>query len=183
MKFLTAIFGTGAYFYAAPILFQYGYNSYFDIPLNFIEASIRDNVIFFFDISRIIGMVADQLTFWIWFVLIILTLIVWFLLAFRVIHGTLLLIILLTLTGATLYGFYNFGEKIASVTTEFRVLPEGCVAGEENITYIIPSFYGTTALIVPIYTDSYKLTGSFMARESSTLNCDIQKKTIGPVLK
>lgn len=183
MKFLTAFFGTGVYFYAAPILFQYGYNSYFEIPINFIEPSIRDNIIFFFDLSRIATMVADNLSFWIWVALVIVTLVVWFLLAFQIVRGVLLVMILFGLTGASLFGFYNFGSKIASATTEFRVLPEGCIASGENITHIIPSFYGTTALIVPIYTDSYKLTGSFMARESSSLDCDIQKMTIGPVLK
>lgn len=183
MKFLTAIFGTGVYFYAVPILFQYGYNSYFDIPINFIEPSIRDNVIFFFDLSRVVGMVADNLSFWIWVVFVILTLIIWFLLAFQIIRGVLLVTILFALTGASLFGFYNFGSKIASVTTEFRVLPEGCLTFQENTTYIIPAFYGTTALIVPIHTDTNKLTGSFIPRESSTLECDLQKKIIGPIVK
>ena len=183
MKFLTAIFGTGVYFYAAPILFQYGHNSYFDIPINFIEPSIRDNIIFFFDLSRIVGMVADNLSFWIWVGIVILTLITWFLLAFQIVRGVLLVAILLALTGASLFGFYNFGSTIASATTEFRVLPEGCLTLQENTTYIIPAFYGTTALIVPVNTENNKLMGSFIPREASTLECDIQKMTIGHIVK
>lgn len=182
-KLLVAIFGTGAYFYAGPILFQYGYNSYFGIPANFIEPSIRDNIVFFFDLSRIAGMVAGQLSFWIWVVLIALTLIVWFVLAFQILHRTLLSIILAVLTGFSLFGFYNFGSKIAGLSTEFRVLPEGCLPIEKNITYIVPAFYQTTALVVSIQTDAKKLTGSFFPRESYDLKCDIQKKAIGPILQ
>ncbi len=183
MKFLTAIFGTGIYFYAAPILFQYGHNSYFGIPASFIEPSIRDNIIFFFDLTRIAGQVAQGLSFWIWVILVFLTLIVWFLISFQIIRGVLLTICLFILTGLSLFGFYNFGNKIAEVKTEFQFIPQECLGGQESITYLIPAFYQTTALIVPIDTDSKKMTGSFFPRESSNLGCEIQKGAIGPVLR
>lgn len=183
MNFLTAIFGTGIYFYAAPILFQYGHNSYFGIPPSFIEPSIRDNVIFFFDLTRIAGQVAQGLSFWIWMGLILLTLIVWFLISFHLIRGLFLTVLLVLLTGFSLFGFYNFGNKIAEVKTEFQFLPEGCIGMQENITYLVPAFYQTTALIVPISTNSKKMTGSFFPRESSDLGCEIQKGVIGQVSK
>jgi len=183
MKFLTAIFGTGAYFYAAPILFQYGHNSYFGIPPSFIEPSIRDNIIFFFDFSRITGQIAQGLSFWIWVSLVFLTLIIWFLISFQIVRGFFLTMCLLILTGFSLFGFYNLGNKIAEVKTEFQFIPEGCLDQKENITYVVPAFYQTTALIIPIYTDSNMMTGSFFPRESSELNCDIQKGSIGPILK
>ncbi|MCF7864948.1 MAG: hypothetical protein K9M11_00380 [Candidatus Pacebacteria bacterium] len=183
MKFLTAIFGTGIYFYAAPILFQYGHNSYFGIPPSFIEPSIRDNIIFFFDLTRIVGQVAQGLSFWIGVGLVFLTLIVWFLISFQVVRGLLLTICLVFLTGFSLLGFYNFGNKIAEMKTEFQIIPEGCLSNQENVTYLVPAFYQTTALIVPFDTDSKKLKGSFFPRESSELGCEIQKTTIGPVLR
>lgn len=183
MKFLTAIFGTGIYFYAAPILFQYGHNSYYGIPPSFIEPSIRDNIIFFFDLTRIAGQVAQNLSFWIWVGLVILTLIMWFLISFQMVRGFILTICLISLTGFSLFGFYNFGNKIAEMKTEFQFIPEGCLGDEENITYLVPAFYQTTALIVPVDTDSKKMTGSFFPRESSDLGCEIQKGAMGPVLK
>lgn len=183
MKFLTAIFGTGVYFYAAPILFQYGHNSYFGIPPSFIEPSIRDNIIFFFDLTRIAGQVAQGLSFWIWVGLVFLTLVVWFLISFQVIRGLFLTVSLLVLIGLSLFGFYNFGNKIAEVKTEFQFIPQGCLGDQENITHLVPAFYQTTALIVPINKDSKKMTGSFFPRESSDLDCEIQKGVIGPVLK
>jgi hypothetical protein len=182
MKLLQALIGTGVYFYAAPILFQYGYNSYFGIPGSFIEPSIRDNIIFFFDLTRVMSQVARNLSFWIWIVFIVTALIIWFLISFKVIRGKILTGILIVLTGLSLLGFFNFGNKLAETVTEFRVLSEGCLPKEENITYIIPSFYKSTALIVSIYTDTKKLTGKFFPRETTVLNCDIQMDTvIGPI--
>ncbi len=183
MKFLAAIFGTGVYFYAVPILLQYGYNSYFGIPANFIEPSIRDNIIFFFSLFQLAQNVAGVLPLWIWIVLGVLALIIWFLVAFRVISGVIISLMLIALTGLSLFGFHNFGEALAKSAVEFPVLPTGCLPAEKNITYIIPAYYQTTALIVPIYTDTNKLTGGFLPRESSELNCEIQKKQIGQILK
>lgn len=182
-KLLVAIFGTGVYFYAGPILFQYGHTSYFGIPTNLIEPSIRDNIVFFFDLTRIMGMVAGHLSFWVWVILVIFTLVIWSLLAFQVVHRTLLSVILVALTVSSLFGFYSFGNKIAGLRTDFKVLPEGCLSAEKGITHIIPAFYQTTALIVAIHSDTKKLTGSFLPKESSELGCDIQKKTIGPILQ
>jgi hypothetical protein len=183
MNLLKAFLGTGVYFYAAPILFQYGYNSYFNIPLNFIEPSIRDNIIFFFDLSRIVGMTMGSISFWVWVLLIISTLVIWFLVSFQIIRGYILTAILIILTCASLYGFYNFGNKIGEITTEFRVLSDNCLQQQENITYIIPTFYQTTALIVPIYNNTNKLTGGFISKQISELGCEIKKVTIGKVYK
>ncbi len=183
MKLLVAIFGTGAYFYAAPILFQYGHNSYFGIPANFIEPSIRDNIIFFFDLFRIAGQVAQGLSFWIWIGLIILTLVIWFLISFQIIRGVLLTAGLFLITGLSLFGFFNFGGKLAEVKVEFQFIPDGCLNQQENVTYVVPAFYQTTALIIPVYSDTKKMTGSFFTRESSELDCDIQKGNIGPIVK
>lgn len=183
MKFLTAIFGTGAYFYAAPILFQYGHNSFFGIPASFIEPSIRDNIIFFFDLSRIAGQVAQDLSFWIWIGLVFLTLIIWFLISFQIIRGVFLIMCLLILTGLSLFGFYNLGNKIAEAKVEFQFIPDGCLGQQENVTYVVPAFYQTTALIVPVYSDTKKMIGSFLPRESAEIDCDIQKGNIGPITK
>lgn len=182
MKLLTVIFGTGVYFYAVPILLQYGYNSYFGIPGNFIEPSIRGNFIFFFSLFQLAQSIVGTFSFWTWIMLGILVPVIWFLVAFRILSGVIISGVLILLTGLSLFGFHNFGQALAKSATEFQTLPVGCLLEQEkNVTYIIPAYYQTTALIVPIYTDTHKLTGGFLPRESSSLNCEIKKQPIGQI--
>lgn len=187
MKLLKVVFGTGFYFYATTILTQYSYNLYFGIPASFIEFSIKDVVIFFFDLSKLVkGViinVAGSLSFWALAGLIIISLFIWFLLILDLIPKSVTLMFIVILTGLSFFGFYKFGDSIAKLTTEFRVIPIGCISSEKNITYIVPSFFGTTAIITPIYTDSKKLTGNFLTKETSSLNCEIKKETIGQIQK
>lgn len=184
MKLLTAIFGTGAYFYALPILFQHGYNSYFGIPANFIEVSIRDNIIFLFSLMQIAGGVAKLMSFWVWLILAIVVAVIWFMWVLKILSGKFISFVLILLTAISLFGFYNFGGALAKLTTEFYIIPNGCLqAKEENITYIVPSFFGKSAVIIPIHKDTNKLTGGFLIKESSDLNCEIQKSTVGKVTR
>jgi hypothetical protein len=187
MKLFKVIFGTGFYFYATTILTQYSYNSYFGIPTSYIEFSIKDVVIFFFDLLNIaktvIVNVAGNLSFWALAGLIIVSIFIGFLLIFDLIPKSVNPIFIIIFTAVSFFGFYNFGNNIAKLTTEFRVIPAECISSEKNITYIIPSFTGTTAIITPIYTDSKKLTGSFLTKESSSLNCEITKETVGQIQK
>jgi len=175
--------GSGIYFYAITILTQYGYNSYFNIPINFIEPSIRDNIIFSFSLSKIAIGVFHNLSLLILIGLIITSLILWFLIFVGFIHkkivtlGTIAILIFLC------FGFYNLGDFIAKTNTEFNVFPKECSLSKDNITYVIPTFLQTTAVIVPMYTDTNKLTGNFLTRDTSELGCEIQKKDIGKILK
>lgn len=179
---LELIFGTGAYFYIATILTQYGYTSYFGIPYNFIEFSIKNNVIFFFDLLTIIKNVASNLSAWSWIILGIFSLIIIFLRIIEVLKGSVLTFLIILLAFFSFFGFYNFGKNVAKITTEFKVIPVSCISEEKNITYIIPSFYQTTAVITPIYTDTNTLTGSFLTKESSDLGCEIISKKTGKIL-
>lgn len=67
--------------------------------------------------------------------------------------------------------------------TEFQFIPEGCLGDQENITYLVPAFYQTTVLIVPIYSDTNTLTGKFLTKETNELNCEIEKRNVGQVIK
>ncbi len=175
--------GSGVYFYAITILTQYGYNSYFNIPTNFIESSIRDNIIFSFSLSQIIIAVADNLSILVWISLIISSLFLWFIIIFDIFHKNIITLGIIAIMITSCFGFYNLGNFMATTNTEFNVLSQECSLSKENITYIIPTFYQTTAVITPIYTDSNKLTGDFLTKNTSDLNCEIQKKYIGKVLK
>ena len=181
MKFIGAIFGTGVFFYAVTILIQYGHNSYFGIPPNMIEPSIRDNIIYFFDLFKVMGQVAGALSFWTWIGIGVIAIIIWFLAVFQMIRGALLFILLAVLTGSSLLFSYNLGTEIAKGTTNFRTVPTGCLPADEDITFIVPAFYQTTALIVSVHTDTNRLTGGFYPREASELGCELKRQEIGRI--
>ena len=182
-KFFIVIFGTGAYFWIATILFQYGHNSYFFIPPNFIEVSIRDNIIYFFTLTQIATGVAKSLTFWIWILLIMLTLIIWIFYILSNFTKKIFLVFILILVIFSLRWSYSFGNLWAETRTTYHTIPEGCLSVEDEIKYIIPFFYGTKAIIISIDEDNRNIAGSFLVREVADLDCEIKQEDIGKIIK
>lgn len=167
-----------AYLYGIAILTQYGYNSYFNIPSNLIDASITENFVFFFQMFHLASAIAGAMKWWMWLVLIVSSLIV-FLFYFshrfwRFIISAFGFFILCYF----LYGSYNFGQLLAKTGTEFYVPSEGCVSLDSETVYIIPSFYGESAILVAVDSDS-KLTGEVVLKNMSELGCGTIKKSAG----
>lgn len=180
MRLLKIFFVTGAYFYAVPVLLQYGYISYFNIPSSFIEASIRDNITVFFDFFRGILRVPFSLLI----LLVILIIISIFILGrLRMFDGWMRGITLTAITIISLFVFYNLGGKTAKQKNNFQIVNSSCINGVENLNYIIPFFSRELAVITPITVDENKLTGDFFVRDMSSLECEIQTQEIGPIIK
>lgn len=168
------------YLYGITILTQYGFNSYFNIPSNLIDASITANFVFFFQMFHLASAVAGAMKWWMWLVLIISGLIV-FLFYFshrfwRFIISAFGLFIL----GYFLYGSYSFGQLLAKTGTEFYVPAESCILLTPGVSYIIPSFHGESAILVAIGADN-KLTGEVEVKNMSELGCGTQKKNVGQI--
>ena len=180
MKNLWNIPVLSVYFYAITVLTQYGYNSYFGIPSNFIEASIKENIIYFFQLFQIASSVAGVMRWWMWIVVVLSIGVVLYLSNFKYktvasVLGTLLLVV-------ALWNSYNFGSLIAKNTTNFYILPQDCISIENGKSYIIPSFYDGKAILIPINYDK-KMAGGFSIKSVSELPCELEQKEIGKVIK
>lgn len=93
------------------------------------------------------------------------------------------LIIILLIIFSPSY-FYRLGEEIAKTKTEFPVFINECFPKKDNIIYITPAFYQTSAIVIPVSNDdSHKIIGSFFLKEPTGPDCEIQNKEIGKVLK
>lgn len=169
------------YLYAVTILTQYGFHSYFNIPSSFIESSIKENIIYFFQLFQLASGVVGLMKWWMWIVAILAILIITFFYNFSnykkiiALCGTLLL-------GLLLYGSYGFGTLIAKSTTEFYVPAEQCASLDVNNSYIIPSFYGGRVVLIPI-DKTRKMSGDILVKDISELGCTIEKKYIGTITK
>lgn len=169
------------YLYGITILTQYGFNSYFNIPPNFIEASIKENIVYFFQLFQLASGVAGLMKWWMWIVAILTILIITFFYnfsgykKFTALCGTLLL-------GYLLYGSYNFGMLLAENTIEFYVPVQNCASLEKDIVYVIPSFYQGKAILVSISNDR-KMTGRILIKDLSELGCATERKYVGIVTR
>lgn len=182
-KFLIFIFGTGIYFWGATILFQYGYNSYFFIPSNFIEVSIRENIIYFFNLSQIAGGILSSFNFWKYFSLIILLLSLWIFYIISNFTKKIFLILVFILSVFLLYGSYNFGIFWAETRIEYYVIPNECLSLDNDMKYIIPTFFETKAIVIPIDENNRNINNSILIKEIADINCEIKKENTGVVVK
>lgn len=181
MKNLWNIPVLSVYFYAVTILTQYGYNSYFGIPSNFIEASIKENIIYFFQLLQIASEVAGIMGWWMWIVIILAVCVVLYLSNHR--YQWVVSSLGAILLGVLLWGSYNFGELIAANTTNFYVLPSKCASINGDGSYIIPSFYDGKAILVSIDRDNKRTEGGFLIRNISDLLCEMKQEEIGRITK
>lgn len=171
------------YLYAVTILTQYGFNSYFNIPPNFIEASIQGNTVYFYQLFQLALAVIGLMKFWMWAVLAIGFLMIVLLHIFELRYEIFLYPILILVIGGVLFGSYNFGNFIAASTESFYVLSSDCPSAGRDGNYIIPIFYEGKAILVPIDGTTKKLQNGFIVKEMSELACKIELKEIGRITK
>ena len=170
--------------YTVTILTQYGYNSYFNIPSNFIESSIKWNIIYFFQLFQFGTEIAGLMGFWMWIVLVLLSLLFVFLFflnkIWRVVLVILTTILLFYIIGP---GSYKFGFLLAKSTSTYYVPVNQCFTQGNNNAFIIPSFYESKAILIPIDLETKKMSGGFIVREIQELQCPIDLKEIGLIKK
>jgi len=167
-----------AYLYGVTILTQYGFNSYFGIPSSYLESSITQNFVYFFQLFQLASAVAGAMKWWMWLVIILGALTILFIYASHFIWQKIISFVAILLLCLMLYGSYNFGTLLGQSTPEFYVPVAGCVSLDQNTKYIIPSFYQGKAILVSI-TESNTLAGSVLLKDLSELGCATEHKTVG----
>lgn len=169
------------YFYAATVLTQFGYISYFGIPSNFIESSLKDNIVYFYNLFQVISTVFGLMKWWTLLGLISIGVMIFFLYwghyRFKQILsfvGTFILILLLR-------GTYDFGNLLAANSTTFLTLPDDCQfeSAGTSTRYIIPTLFETNAVLVPYGVDDHKIHPGFLLRAASDIPCAIERKEVG----
>jgi hypothetical protein len=173
---------TSAYLYTATVVTQCGYNSYFNIPQSFIEASIKENIIYFFQLFRAMQGVAGLMRWWMWIILATVTIQIVFVyfdnyISQKIIHWFAYIIMVVILLWS-----YNFGIMVAANTSTFYVPSSGCISSED-VSYIIPTFYQDKAVLVRYDADTMKMNGGFLVKNTSKINCEIVAREIGRISK
>ncbi len=181
-KFLSIPIVT-AYIYILTVVTYYGFNSFFNIPYNYIEFSIKDPIVFFFDLSRLIASICSQITEWAWFGIVVTFLVLLVLFFFNKVTRWLIVAGLIALVVYLPFGFYRFGNFLASASTSFYTAPSTCIPGATEDLYIAPTLFEGKVVFVPIATSTHQLENGLLVRETSALTCQLEKKEIGKIQK
>lgn len=184
MEKLWSIPAITVYLYTVTTLTQFGYNSYFNIPPNFIEFSIKWNIIYFFQLFQLASGVIGLMGWWLWFVTLTAFLVI---VSFFSLHRILKIILAILSLALLLFvigpGSYKFGDLIAKSSIAFYVPADQCLSLNGYNTFIIPTFYETKAILIPIDLSTRKIQGSFIVKETSELQCLLEYKEIGKIIK
>lgn len=164
----------------ASVLTQLGFSSYFNIPSNFVENSVPQNIIYFFQLGLA---VFAAIKLWMWLVLGIIVVILFFLSWLDYRYKTAILVIIWILLGIALINFQNFGIFLAKNQTTFYVLSPDCSSVEKSKKYIMLGSYQDKAIIVPINKNTNKMDGTFSFMDISTSPCKISQENIGKIIK
>lgn len=183
MKKLLSLPIITVYLYILTVVALYGFNSYFNIPSNYIEFSVRNHIIFFFDLARLAVSVCEHVTMGAWlgigFALL-------FLLALCFSGKIMRWLIIIGLGFFAVYlpfGFYRFGGFMAAVSTSFYTAPSSCISGATEDLYVAPTLFESKIVFVPIDAVTHKLKNGLLVREMSAVSCQLEKKEIGKVQK
>ena len=182
MEKLWSIPAITVYLYTVTTLTQFGYNSYFNIPPNFIEFSIKWNIIYFFQLFQLASSVIGLMGWWLWIVTLAAFLGIISLFFFhkilRIVLISFSLMFLLFVIGP---GSYKFGNLIAKSSSAFFIPGDQCLPINGYNSLIIPTFYETKAILIPIDLSTRKIQGGFIVKETSELHCQIDYKEIGMI--
>lgn len=170
------------YFYAANILMQYGYISYFGIPSSFIESSVKENILYFFNLFQIIIIFIGQLKWWVALLLILPVLIIIDLCKRNSSWRNFFNILLVILFISSLWFSYKFGGKIAEVNTNYMTIDSSCIGSNTDYHYIIPDIYQGDMILVPVNKEN-TIVGGYIVKDSSSLDCLINNINIGAIKK
>jgi hypothetical protein len=166
--------------YSATVLFQFGYNSYFNVPSTVIDSSLAFNVIFSFYFLKLVGLLAFKL-WWLWIIAAIIAYAV-----FAVFNLSSWLKII-PIVGIIVFLCFcpSIGDYLAKHTEYFYIVSDNCETIDPT-KYVILNFYDDKAVLLSIEDNTEKvgakkLTGSFLIKNVSDLGCDIKLKKIGVI--
>lgn len=172
------------YFYAVTVLAQYGFNSYFSIPYDFISASLRDNIIYFHDLMVLFFAVTLNVGMW-WFWLIVVIVFAVSIFFYRMdfklpMYAAITLPCLVLLFFAKDFGAYN-----ASVKSDYYMLESNCPTLDPSKDYIVPVLTDGRAVLIPtvIVGGQRTMTGKIIVREDAQLPCPYGPANSGTVAK
>ncbi len=182
-KFLGVFTILGIYISGITILIQSGYNAYFGIPSAFIESSLKENVLYFFQLFNLWKSVVVLITWWMWVIFIVAVLVIIFFYFSHYIIRKMIIFAGLALAILLLLASYNFGGSWAADRTNFYILPHGCLTVDQKETYLIPTLYDGKAVLVPFDENTRRLKDGFMVKDISELPCMIETKEVGRIEK
>jgi hypothetical protein len=172
-KFFWSIPALAIYAYVITVLFQFGFLSYFNIPSNFVEASLRSNIFYFYLLSVSLADIFKSIGWW-WLLLgPILAFSVHFYKRYAIYAVTIVLVVFAIVSVS--WGLF-FGAHASS----FLVPSENCLG--DNIEYIIPGVYNEEVILVPIDQDR-KMIGGFLVKNISELACKLDYRNIGLIYR
>ena len=170
-----------AYFYVATILAEYGYNSYFGIPPDFVRASLSENIIYFFQLLTASKDALGQIGLLMWVVVVVVAAFIVFLYyyhwLFKTIFGAIGTGIFFLFL---LWGSFNIGKGAAINTTYFWVLSPNCLFAENGSEYIIPTISDSWVVLIPIDKQN-TMKGGFLVRNINDIPCTLEYKNIGKI--
>ena len=166
------------YIYGITVLTQYGYNSYFGIPSNFISLLSAQNFVFYFQLYQLGGVIAHKIQWWMWIELIFTALIIYSSYMSSIVWQW-----IIRVSGVVVFVYvflhsYNLGQFVAQNTSVFYVSMNNCSLSHDQERYIIPSFYQDNAILVSIDENNI-LKGNMIIKKLSDLECGITKQNIG----
>lgn len=168
--------------YAATVLMQYGYLSYFNIPSSFLESSLKDNIIYFFILFKVAFSIIRLLNWWLLLVLLPFIL-VWAILYNPYSWRRFIYMFVPILLLVSLWFSYDFGYKLASYNENFNIVDSECVSLDKNVVYIIPDIYDTKLILVPVDKATNKLKDGFFVKNSAEINCAVGYQHIGKIIR
>ncbi len=173
MEIILAIASIGAIcLYVATIFIQFGYNSYFNIPSEFISFSIRENTLFFRIFTQGLLLFLASIRWYLWMLIgILVALSFWSPKIRKVVY-----LALIAFAAVFLWRTVSLGELVAKDQSAYFMLADDCTAMGTTTKYFIPNFYNEKALLVP-YTknqNSQNIMGSgFIVKDLSQLPCTV----------
>ncbi len=170
---------SAVYIYLATVAISLGYVTYFNVPTDFIEVSLRQNILFALSAWQLIFLILKSLGYF-WSSLIILALLCLLVFLIRKYRDSTFFssfcVIVLILV---LFGLYWFGQALAAGKNAHYTLAENCSMDSDVVGYVIVTFYEKSAILVPYEKNTNLLKGGFRVINLEQPNCTIDYKNIG----
>lgn len=168
------------YFYTATVLTEYGYASYFNIPSNYISASLSDNIIYFYQLLMAGQYAIGLVKWWLWIVLALIAIFIALLYFSNDFWRNYITLVGTVIFFLILIWFYNLGKGLGGVNATFWMPSASCPPIGTDSRYIVPISLGSDGIFIPINA-SNTMTGGFLVKDLTTLNCKLVQQTIGKV--
>lgn len=171
------------YFYGATVLTQYGYYSHFDVPSDFVDASLKANIIQFFELFRLAQALAGLMRWWLWIVIIVIAIIIFFVCYLSPKWSTALAIAAIVLLGLSLVKWYSFGNLWAKTKLTYTIIAESCPSIGPEKLYVMLGSNEWKGVFVPVEATTDKLLGGYLIKDVADLGCKFEEKNIGVLVK